>query len=120
MEVAGTLGEGYVNAGQEVRITTGKNVWEYKGEKNNPYQTQHNELFASIRNGKPMNDGQLMVNSTMLAILGRMVGYSGQTITWDEAFNSSQVIGPPFDQYSWDLKYTSPEIAIPGVTNVLG
>jgi hypothetical protein len=34
-----------------------------------------------------MNDGQMMANSTMLAILGRMVA-CGQTITWDDAIHS--------------------------------
>ena len=53
-------------------------------------------------------------------ILGRMVAYSGQTITWDEAMNSNQTLGPDHEQYSWNLKYTSPDIAIPGVTKVLG
>ncbi|MEX2231164.1 MAG: Gfo/Idh/MocA family oxidoreductase [Cyclobacteriaceae bacterium] len=119
VEIAGTLGDGFVNAGQGGRIS-GKTKWEYQGEKNDPYQTQHNELFDSIRKNKPMNDGQMMANSTMLAIIGRMVGYSGQTITWEEAMNSNQTLGPTTDQYSWNLKYTSPEVAIPGVTNVLG
>jgi len=119
VEIAGTEGDGFVNAGRGVHIT-GKTKWEYQGEKNDPYQTQHNELFASIRKGKPMNDGQMMANSTMLAILSRMVGYSGQTISWEEAMNSDLTLGPDPDQYSWNLKYTSPEAAIPGVTKVLG
>jgi myo-inositol 2-dehydrogenase / D-chiro-inositol 1-dehydrogenase len=119
VEIAGTLGDGFVNAGAGVTLK-GKTNWEYKGEKNDPYQTQHNELFASIRNSKPMNDGQMMANSTMLAILSRMVGYSGQTITWEEAMNSNQTLGPDFEQYSWDLKFTSPDVAVPGITNVLG
>ncbi len=119
VEIAGTEGDAFVNAGGGVRIS-GKEQWEYTGEKNNPYQTQHDELFASIRNNKPMNEGQRMANSTMVAILGRMVAYSGQTITWEEAMKSNKVIGPPHDQYSWNLKYKSPEIAIPGVTKVSG
>jgi myo-inositol 2-dehydrogenase/D-chiro-inositol 1-dehydrogenase len=119
VEIAGTHGDGFVQAGREVRLT-GKTNWKYEGEKNNPYQTQHNELFASIRKSKPMNDGQLMANSTMLAILSRMVGYSGNTITWEEAMNSNQTLGPAHDEYSWDLKYRGPEIAVPGVTKVLG
>lgn len=119
VEIAGTEGDAFVNAGGAVRIS-GKTNWEYQGEKPDPYQTQHNELFASIRKSKPMNDGQMMANSTMLAILGRMVAYSGQTISWEEALNSNQSIGPRADEYSWDLKYTSPPVAIPGVTKVLG
>jgi len=119
VEIAGTLGNAIVKSGGELQIT-GKNSWTYNGEKNDPYQTQHDELFASIRNNKPMNDGIRMANSTMLAILGRMVAYSGQTLRWDEAINSNQVLGPVHDQMNWNLKYTVPDIAIPGKTKVLG
>lgn len=118
VEIAGTDGDGFVNVGRGVHIT-GKHPWKYEGEKNNPYQTQHDELFASIRKSKPMNDGQMMANSTMLAILSRMVGYSGQTITWEEAINSTRTLGPAFEDYHWDLKYNSPAIAVPGETRVL-
>ncbi|CAN5493539.1 Gfo/Idh/MocA family oxidoreductase [soil metagenome] len=117
LEIAVTEGNVFID-GDRHEIT-GKNKWRYRGEKNNPYQTQHDELFASIRESKPIYDGERMVNSTMLAILGRMVAYSGQTITWDEAFNSNQVLGPEFNQYSWDLQYPGPGVAIPGVTRVL-
>jgi myo-inositol 2-dehydrogenase / D-chiro-inositol 1-dehydrogenase len=114
-EIAGTLGNAFIG-GNRFEIS-GKNKWQYRGEKNNPYQTQHDELFASIRKGKPMNDGEKMVNSTMLAIMGRMAAYSGQTITWEEAFNSNQVLGP--ENYHWNLKWDGPGIAVPGITKVL-
>jgi myo-inositol 2-dehydrogenase/D-chiro-inositol 1-dehydrogenase len=119
IEIMGTLGNAYANMGEWAHEITGKNKWVYQGEKNNPYQTQHDEFFASIRNSKPMNDGEFMANSTMVAILGRMVAYSGQTLSWSEAINSNQQLGPDHDQYKWDYKYTSPEVAIPGITKVL-
>jgi predicted dehydrogenase len=119
VEVAGTDGQAVVNLGSGQHEIIGKNSWKYDGEKNNPYQTQHDELFAAIRSGKPMNDGELMANSTMLAILSRMVGYSGQTITWDEAFNSNQILGPGQENFRWDYKFDSPPPAIPGKTKVL-
>lgn len=117
VEIAGTQGNAFI--GGDVHKITGKNNWQYQGEKNDPYQTQHNELFASIREGKPKNDGEIMTNSTMLAILSRMVGYSGQTITWEQAINSNQVLGPEFNQYRWDLNWPGPGVAIPGITKVL-
>jgi len=119
VEIAGTLGNGLVTSSGIPKIT-GKNAWSYQGEKNDPYQTQHNELFASIRNGKPMNDGNLMANSTMIAILGRMVAYSGQTLEWDQAMTSNKILGPAMDQLSWDSKYKGPEVAMPGITKVFG
>ena len=117
VEIAGTQGDAFI--GGEVHKITGKNNWQFQGEKNNPYQNQHDELFTSIRSGKPMNDGEVMTNSTMLAILSRMVGYSGQTITWEQAINSNQVLGPEFNQYSWDLNFPGPGVAIPGITKVI-
>ena len=52
------------------------------------YQTEHDELFASIRSGKPINNGEYMAKSTLLAIMGRMAAYTGQEITWEMALNS--------------------------------
>ena len=52
------------------------------------YQVEHDELFAGIRTGKPLNNGEYMAKSTMLAIMGRMATYTGQEITWEQAMNS--------------------------------
>ena len=118
VDVLGTDGNAIMNIGRDYTIT-GKNAWKYNGPKNNMYQTEHDELFASIRNGKPMNDGEWMANSTMLAIWARMAGYTGQTITWDQAFNSNQSLGPKLEDYSWDLKWDDPAIAKPGLTKLI-
>jgi predicted dehydrogenase len=115
VEVLGTDGNAIMNIGRDYTIT-GKNSWKYDGPKNNMYETEHEELFASIRNGKPKNDGEWMAHSTMLAIWARMVGYTGQTITWDQAFNSTETLGPKLEDYHWDLKWEDPEIARPGIT----
>jgi myo-inositol 2-dehydrogenase/D-chiro-inositol 1-dehydrogenase len=116
VEIAGTEGNAIVNLGGAIHKITGKNNWSYDGPKNNPYQTQHNELFAAIRSGKHINEGDMMANSTMLAIMSRMVAYSGQTLTWDQAFNSTQILGPGNENFSWDYKYASPPPAIPGLS----
>jgi myo-inositol 2-dehydrogenase/D-chiro-inositol 1-dehydrogenase len=118
VEIMGTAGKAF-SAGDTQQITTGKKKWQYQGEKNNMFQTEHDVLFASIRKGEPLNDGEKMANSSMLGIFGRMVAYSGQTLTWHEALNSNQVLGPATDQYSWDLDFPGPDIARPGVTKVL-
>ena len=118
VDIAGLQGNAIINIGSRYELN-GKNNWQYKGEKNNMYQTQHDELFASIRNNKPMNDGEHMAKSTMLAIWSRMAAYSGQTITWEEAINSNIVLGPKIDEYSWDLNWPGPEIARPGITKAV-
>ncbi|MFC6099631.1 Gfo/Idh/MocA family protein [Olivibacter domesticus] len=115
VDVLGTDGNAIINIGSKYEIT-GKNKWRYDGKKNNMYQTQHDELFAAIREGKPINDGKWMANSTMLAIWARMAGYSGQTISWEQALNSNQVLGPKIEDYDWNLQWEGPAIAIPGST----
>ena len=49
------------------------------------YQIEHDELFASIRAGKPINDGEWMARSTLMGIMGRMATYTGQEISWKQA-----------------------------------
>jgi predicted dehydrogenase len=80
----------------------------------NAYQVEHDELFASIRDGKPINAGQRVPNSAMMAIMGRMAGYTGQVITWEQAINSKEDLMPK----NLDLKapMPTPPVAVPGKT----
>jgi myo-inositol 2-dehydrogenase/D-chiro-inositol 1-dehydrogenase len=92
---------------------TGENNWRYRGPNPNMYQVEHDELFASIRSGKPIDNCLYMARSTMLAILGRMATYTGQTITWDQALNSQEDLTPP--SYDWTALPVA-SVALPGVT----
>lgn len=96
-----------------LRDHNGNVVWRYRGPRGNPYQVEHDELFASIRNGSPINNGDYMSKSTMMAILGRMAAYSGQSVTWEQAFNSNVRLGP--EKYEWGSLPVEP-VAIPGQT----
>ena len=84
------------------RIIKGKENWRYKGPKTDMYQNEHNELFASIRSGKPINDGEWMAHSTLMGIMGRMAAYTGQEVTWEQAMNSQEKLVP--DQLDWKMK----------------
>jgi len=86
----------------------------YRGESNNFYQTEHDELFASVRSGKPINNGDYMAKSTMLAVLGRMCTYTGQQITWEQAMASREKLGPA--KLAWDTPLETPPVAQPGTT----
>ncbi len=116
VEVAGTKGDCLVDCIRRKHEITGANPWKYEGEANDMYQTEHNELFASIRKGEPMNDGEWMAHSTMLAIMGRMVAYTGQTLSWEQALNSDETLGPDISKYEWSLDWASAPIAKPGIT----
>ena len=58
------------------------------------YDVEHKELFDAIRAGKPINNGNYMFTSTMLAILAQMVCYTGQEITWEQAMKSEAAPSP--------------------------
>ncbi len=88
--------------------------WTFEGPNNQMYDAEHNELFASIRNNKPINNGEYMANSTLLAIMGRMAAYTGQEITWKMAMESKEDLTPP--AWDWNAKLPEPPVAIPGVT----
>src|ERR1043165_3167222 len=64
---------------------TGENKWRYQSEKSfDMYQTEHDEMFAAIRAGKVINNGDRMMKSTMLAIMGRMAAYTGKQVLWED------------------------------------
>jgi len=66
------------------------------------HQAEHDHLFAALDAGRPYNEGDYGITSTMTAILGRMATYSGQIVTWDEAMKSATDLGP--QRYAWDAK----------------
>ena len=96
---------------------TGANAWRYKGEKPDMYQVEHNELFASIRSGKPINNGDRMAKSTLIGIMGRNAAYTGQQLTWEMIQNSQQVLVPEIKD--WDTKFEPEPMAMPGRTKFI-
>jgi hypothetical protein len=78
------------------------------------YQAEHDALFASIRHNEPINDGERLATSTMLAIMGRMAAYTGQEITWEQALNSQQELFPK--ELRWDMSLEVRPTPQPGVT----
>lgn len=91
----------------------GKNAWKYDGPSPSMYRLEHEEFFKSIRSGNPINNGDYMVNSTRIALMGRMAAYTGQTLTWDKMMASTERLGPT--DYTWGDLSESP-VAIPGIT----
>jgi len=78
------------------------------------YAAPLDELFASIRRGKPINNGHRMTTSTLMGIMGRMAAYTGQEVTWEQALKSQLDLSP--SGYTWDDTPPPAEIAVPGVT----
>jgi len=101
----------------------GQTEWEYYGPKKSMYDAEHVVLFDAVRSGTPVNNGTYMVRSTMISILGQMVCYTGQQMTWDEAMKSNWRAGP--ETCSWDMEPPAkPEadgtypVPVPGITKL--
>ena len=72
-----------------------------KKKENNPYQTEHDELFAAVANGGyKFADAENAANSTMTSILGRLATYTGQVVEWDKALNCGLDLQPK--AYDWN------------------
>ncbi|MHB1177468.1 MAG: Gfo/Idh/MocA family protein [Daejeonella sp.] len=124
----GTKGKVYLSANNSGKL------WDYKGNMiynhagkgdPNPYQTEHDELFAAIDAGKfVFSDAERVAKSTMTSLLGRYATYSGNVVKWDDAINSNINLMP--DTLAWDaLPKVLPDgdglypFAIPGKSKVV-
>jgi predicted dehydrogenase len=112
--VLGTKGQAVILGTQRrPRIVNENGPWKYEGPGGSMYEIEHKELFAGIRNGEHINNGEYMSYSTLMAIMGRMACYTGQEITWDAAMNSQEDLSP--QKYEWG-DVSIPEVAMPGQT----
>jgi predicted dehydrogenase len=107
-EGVGTLGKG------PAPVITGTNPWTFTGEHRRMHQREQDEFFASIRAGRPINDGQRMARTTLMTLMGRMAAYTGQEITWEQALHSQEKLVP--DRVDWDTKIELTPPPQPGVT----
>ncbi len=120
--LVGTKGKIFAGAANIVDHK-GKVIYQFdKQKENDPYQTEHDELFAAIAKGEfKFSDAENGARSTMTSILGRMATYSGQVIELDKALASNIDLQPK--EYSWTA---APSIlpnadgfypvAVPGIT----
>ena len=118
----GTKGKIFCGAAN-IHDHTGKVLYQYDTKKeNNPYQAEHDELFAAIAKGEyKFADTENGAKSTMTAVMGRMATYSGKVMEWEKLLASGISIMPK--TFDWNaLPPTVPDedgkypIAKPGVT----
>jgi myo-inositol 2-dehydrogenase / D-chiro-inositol 1-dehydrogenase len=104
----------------------GYKIMDYDAKNDpNPYQVEHDELFAAISKKEyKYADAENGAKATMTAILGRMATYSGQMVEWDAAMASNINLQP--DKLDWKAdprvmpgKDGMYACAIPGVSKVI-
>jgi len=75
-----------------------------------PFDQEHIDWVTAIRTGKPVNETQVIAESTMTGIMGRISAYTGKEVSWEEMMNSDLYLSPK--HYSFgnvDVNKTVPE-----------
>jgi len=102
----------------------GPKSYEYPDKVPNPQKQEHKEFFAGIRSGKPINSGYHMAGSTMLAVLGQIVCYSGRQLGWRKAYGSDFAFQPRDVSFETDPPVRPGSdglypVAVPGKTRLV-
>lgn len=87
----------------------GEKNWEFEGKPPSPQKTEQREFFAGIRAGRPLNSGAYMANSTMVAVLGQIVCYTGRQLGWKKAATADFAFPP-----SGVIDFNTPPPVLPG------
>jgi predicted dehydrogenase len=92
----GTKGRCYFHGTEKPYFTdlNDNRIWTAGERERNMYDQEQYELFASIQNGKPINDGHRMARTTMAAVLGFIACRTGQEARWDNVMEAGAVYGP--------------------------
>ncbi len=72
---------------------SGETNWRWQGQCD-PYQVEHDRLFAAIRSGEPLNNGDYMARSTMITVMGQLSCYTGKEVTWEQVSQSDFCYAP--------------------------
>ena len=57
--------------------------WRFRGEEKSMYDLEHDAFFGAIRKGEVINNGDRMMLSTLVGIMGREAAYTGQKVLWN-------------------------------------
>ncbi len=112
--LVGTMGSTYTD-GANGHIE-GQKAFKYEGSSPNPYVQEHADLIASIREGRPLNEGRQVAESTLTAIMGRMSAYTGRELKWDWLIKESKLDLTPPKYEMGDLPVEA--VAVPGKTRL--
>jgi predicted dehydrogenase len=113
--VVGTSGFSFTDSADA--YIKGTKPYENEKASPNPYVQEHVDLIASIREGKPLNEGRQVAESTMTAIMGRMSAYTGRALSWDWAMNASKLdLTPPHMEFG---PLPALEVPVPGLTELV-
>jgi predicted dehydrogenase len=97
---------------------TGENAWSYEKQVPDPSVQEHADLIAGIREGKPINDGRRIAETSMTSVLGRMAAYTGREVSFKWGIESSKLNLMPA-KLEFGPNPVDP-VAVPGKTPLVG
>ena len=113
--VVGTKGFSYTT--RSLGYIEGQNPYKYDGPRVGGMVEEHADLIKSIRDGKPINEGKHVAESTLTAIMGRISAYTGRALKWDWVMNASELDLRPAEYRMGDLPVRP--VAVPGKTQLV-
>ena len=121
--VIGTRGRAYLQRG----VIQADGLWRFQGTETDNYQAEQTALINSIRDGKPINNGQYMADAAMIGAIAQMAVFTGTNVKWNEALKTGHVFGPGSDKISMDGEpYVQPredgryDVPVPGKYKLKG
>ncbi len=104
----------------------GETNWRYEGPRNNAHAEEQKILIGSIRDGRPVNHGDTMIDSTYLAIMGQVACYEGKPVKWEQLMEADFEFEPKVDEVHMDMEPpVRPDpsgnypLPVPGVTKYI-
>jgi predicted dehydrogenase len=81
----------------------GETKWHYKGPRNDLSAAEQERLIGSIRSGNLINDGDTMVDSTYMAVMGQIACYTGKPVTWEQMMAADFEFAPKLADVRLDM-----------------
>jgi hypothetical protein len=113
--------KGVANPGGWYRLHEGGQRKSFENKRSG-YVQEHADLIKSMLDGKPLNEGRQVAESTLTAVMGRESAYTGRKIYWDKEAarkagqpNAPTAMESPLDTFpkNLDLKGSLPEPPVP-------
>ncbi|MBI5706886.1 MAG: Gfo/Idh/MocA family oxidoreductase [Armatimonadetes bacterium] len=113
----GSASKSYFPKGPSQGGSSGGSDYSYPdmNKKPDPYMLEHKDLIKAMKSGDYVNEGHRIAETTLTAIMGRMAGYTGAEVTWEQALNSNEKLVPARFEFG---PIAVPSIAMPGKTKL--
>lgn len=98
----------------ELKSHSGEDIWKRRERMTVMHQLEHDAMYAALRAGTPLHNGDYMARSTLCGLAMRDAAYTGKEITIDQMLNSQLERVPA--EIAFNAEPPNEGIPVPGVT----